>query len=94
MATVPVTGLELDTETMQRVREIASAQHISPEAVIYRAIELYIEPEDERRRLDEHTRASWGEYQRTGLHLTGEEVEAWMDKIIAGEDAELPECHL
>jgi predicted transcriptional regulator len=33
------------------------------------------------------------EYQRTGLHLTHEEVDAWLEKLQRGEDAQLPECH-
>lgn len=33
------------------------------------------------------------EYRRTGLHLRHDEVDAWLGKLEAGEDAELPECH-
>jgi len=32
-------------------------------------------------------------HQSTGLHLTHEEVEAWLDQREAGENASLPECH-
>lgn len=33
-------------------------------------------------------------YQSTGLHLTHEQVEAWLAKRESGENARLPECHL
>jgi hypothetical protein len=33
-------------------------------------------------------------YRSTGLHLTHEEVEAWLAKRESGENACLPECHL
>lgn len=41
----------------------------------------------------EEGRAAWEDYQRTGLHLSNEEVLDWMDKIIDGEDALMPKCH-
>lgn len=36
---------------------------------------------------------AWGDYGRTGLHLTLDEAHAWMAKLEAGEDAMLPSCH-
>ena len=38
--------------------------------------------------------AAWEEHQRTGLHLTNEEVLDWLVRTAAGEDVEMPECHL
>ncbi len=38
--------------------------------------------------------AAWQQYQETGLHLTMEEMDSWMAKPEAGEDAELPKCHV
>ena len=37
--------------------------------------------------------AAWADYQRTGLHVTEEEADAWLAKLEAGEDGEPPECH-
>jgi predicted transcriptional regulator len=37
--------------------------------------------------------ASWDDYQRTGLHVTTEEADAWLAKLEAGEDSEPPKCH-
>lgn len=37
---------------------------------------------------------AWAHYLETGLHLTGEEADAWLAKLEAGEDAEAPECHV
>lgn len=47
---------------------------------------------NEQLRLD--TLAAWNHYQTTGLYATGEEVDAWLTKLAAGEDAEVPECHV
>ena len=37
--------------------------------------------------------AAWKDYQSTGLHITGKEADAWMERLEAGEDADPPECH-
>lgn len=38
--------------------------------------------------------AGWDDYQRTGLHLTAAEADAWMARLESGHHAEAPECHL
>jgi predicted transcriptional regulator len=38
--------------------------------------------------------AAWAEYQATGLHAAAEEVDAWLARLEAGEDAEPPDCHV
>ena len=35
----------------------------------------------------------WVEYQRTGLHATGEEVFAWMDSWFNQDEKPVPEFH-
>jgi len=42
---------------------------------------------------DRHTLLSWQEYQQTGLHITLEELEAWMDTWGTSEEKGPPECH-
>jgi len=37
--------------------------------------------------------ASWEEYLATGLHLTGDEVCAWLDALREAPEAKMPECH-
>lgn len=53
-------------------------------------------PQEEKYRLEflAESVAAWEHYQATGLHLTGEEVDAWVDLLLEGKDAELPECHV
>ena len=35
----------------------------------------------------------WVEYQRTGLHSTGEEVFAWVESWFTKDEKTIPECH-
>jgi predicted transcriptional regulator len=54
----------------------------------------YLKQQDEHIVLEQGAQDSLSHYQRTGLHLTHEEVDAWLVEIEAGNfDAELPECH-
>jgi predicted transcriptional regulator len=93
MGETVTTTLTLDVELEKRLRTLAEAEASSPASLMERAISEYVGREEERRQLDEDADAAWRHYQETGLHLTFEEVEAWFEKIAAGEDAELPECH-
>lgn len=38
--------------------------------------------------------AAWNEFEATGLHVTGEEVEAWLVRLLNGEDSKPPVPHL
>jgi len=58
------------------------------------AIEDFVSREEKREAWRQEGIAAWEEYQRTGLHLTNDEVIEWMDKIIQGEKAPLPKCHI
>jgi predicted transcriptional regulator len=37
--------------------------------------------------------AAWADYEATGLHVTGEEVDTWLARLEAGEDVEAPQAH-
>jgi hypothetical protein len=37
---------------------------------------------------------AWEDYLRTGLHVTGAEVEIWLEQLEQGKDVEPPECHI
>ena len=49
--------------------------------------------EEERRAWYREGIESLREYRRTGLHLTGEEVDAWLDTWGDEELTEPPPCH-
>lgn len=48
---------------------------------------------DNREQFCQDAVSAWAEYQATGLHATAEEVDAWLARLEAGEDAEPPACH-
>jgi predicted transcriptional regulator len=48
--------------------------------------------EEKRKQLRQDTLAAWTDYQATGLHVTGEESDAWLAKLETSKLAVIPEC--
>ncbi len=57
------------------------------------AVEQYVDREEAREQFREDALAAWNECAATGQHATAEEVDAWLAKLEAGEEASPPECH-
>jgi predicted transcriptional regulator len=94
MPSTSTTSLKLDIEMKARVQRLADAQRRTSHWIMREAIDEYVSREEKRQSFRQDAQAAWEDYQRTGLHLTNEEVGDWLAKIEAGEDAELPECHV
>lgn len=88
-----VTSVKLDDELKGRVQHLAASRRRTPHWIMREAIAEYVEREEKRESFKREALEAWEDYQRTGLHLTGEEVDEWLAKLEAGEDAEMPACH-
>ncbi len=87
------TSLKLDREMKARVQRLAEARRRTSHWIMREAIEEYVSREEKRQSFIQDAQSAWEEFERTGLHLTGEEVDDWMTKLESGEDAPVPECH-
>ncbi|WP_407353717.1 CopG family ribbon-helix-helix protein [Luteimonas sp. R10] len=87
------TSIKLDDELKGRVQHLAESRRRSAHWIMREAIAQYVEREEKREAFKQDALHAWEEYQRTGLHLTLEEADAWLAKLEAGEDAEPPSCH-
>ena len=85
--------LDLDPKTQLRLERLAESRQQSPHLIMNAALLQYLEREEKSERLRQDTLDAWDEYQATGLHVTGEEVVAWLETW--GDENELPapECH-
>jgi len=88
------TSIKLDDTLKGRVRHLANVRRRSSHWIMREAIAQYVEREEKREAIKQDAIRAWEEYQRTGLHLTLEEADLWLAKLEAGEDAELPKCHV
>jgi predicted transcriptional regulator len=93
MAASSTTSLKLDETTKERVQRLASARRRSAHWLMREAIEQYVEREEKREEFRRDALAAWEEYQATGLHLTADEADEWLQRLEDGEDADAPECH-
>jgi len=58
------------------------------------AIHDYVDREEKREALKQDALRAWEVFQESRLHLPLEEADAWLEKLEAGEDVELPQCHV
>jgi predicted transcriptional regulator len=93
MPTQSDTSLRLDAATRSRLQRLAAARHHPADRLVREAIEQYLEREETRENVRRDVVNAWTEYQTTGQHLTAAEVDAWLVRLEAGEDAEPPSPH-
>lgn len=86
-------SVKLDDDLKNRIQHLADARHRSAHWIMCEAIRDYVEREEKREAFKQDAQQAWDTYQANGLHLSLEETDAWLAKLEAGEDAELPKCH-
>lgn len=93
MAATSTTSIKLDPDLKERLQRIADAQRRSAHWVMKEAISEYLEREEKREQFRQDALAALEDYETTGLHLTGDEVDEWLAKLEQGEQAEMPAWH-
>lgn len=88
------TTIKIPTRTKERIQTLASVRKRSPHALMLEALETYIEKEERREAWRQEGIRAYNEYQATGLHVTGEEADSWLEQLELGNDVEAPACHL
>ncbi|MCE7031164.1 ribbon-helix-helix protein, CopG family [Lysobacter sp. GX 14042] len=76
-----------------RVQRLAQARQRSSHWLMLEAVEQYVDREERREASRVTASKAWEDYQRTGLHVTAGEADAWMARLESGKDADPPECH-
>jgi len=86
------TSLKLDDELKGRVQHLAELRRRSSHWIMREAIAQYVEREEKREALRQQTLDAWDEFQATGLHVTGDEVEKWLSTWGTDDELSAPEC--
>jgi predicted transcriptional regulator len=94
MPSASTTSLKLDPAIKERIQHLAEARRRTSHWIMREAIEEYVSREEKRQSFLQDAQTAWEDYQLNGLHLTDNEIGEWIAKLEAGEDAELPECHV
>ena len=91
MKTQAGASVRIDSALHARVVSLAEARRRTPHALMVQAIESFVSREEQREALRMEARAAHEEYMRTGLHVTGEEADAWLAELEAGNDVDPPQ---
>lgn len=86
-------SVKMDDQMRDRIKNLANARHRTAHWVMREAITQYVEREEKREAFLRDTIQSWEDYQATGLHLTGDEVIAWLETWGTDNEMAAPECH-
>ncbi|WP_175690093.1 CopG family ribbon-helix-helix protein [Burkholderia anthina] len=87
------TSIKLDPTLQDRVRHLAEQRRRTPHWIMREAIAQYVAREEKRESFKQEAMQAWEDYQSTGQHVTHEEMDAYLEKLEAGEATEPPECH-
>ena len=87
-------SVKLPASLHARLARLAAARGRSAHSLMVQTIESSVPCGEKREAWRREGIVAWEEYQRTGFHLTGGEVMDWLARTAAGEDPEMPECHL
>jgi predicted transcriptional regulator len=90
-ATTPV-SIKLRADLKARVDAVAAATDRTAHKLMQDAIEAFVEREERDRALREEAMAIHEHYAMTGLHVSEERAETWLDQLEAGHDIEPPQC--
>jgi predicted transcriptional regulator len=87
------TSIKLDPEMKDRVQALATSRKRTAHWLMKEAIEQYVTREEKRASFRRDAELAWEDYQKTGLHLTGDEVIAWLKTWGTPDEKPMPECH-
>jgi predicted transcriptional regulator len=86
-------AIKIDEDTRNRVKRLAEARQRSSHWMMLEAIRQYVGREEKREAYRQDGIRAWNEHQATGLHVTGDEVIAWLDTWGEENEQAAPVCH-
>ena len=86
-------AVKIDKEIKRRLQDLAEVKKRSAHWLMREAITLYVERESKRESFRKDAIRAWEEYQETGLHVTGAEVQEWLETWGTDNKEDAPQCH-
>ena len=91
-ATAPAT-FELDDALRARILALAGRRKTAPLEIVREALAHLEREADEDEAFYQEALRAEEDYQKTGLHITGDEAIAWIKTWGTDHELEPPECH-
>lgn len=93
MTTITPMSLRLETELRERLNRIAQVHKRSAHALARDAVSRFVVEEEKKAAWNASCEASLNDYQQTGLHITHEALDTWLDTWGTPDEKPAPECH-
>jgi predicted transcriptional regulator len=83
-------GVKLDETTRQRLEALARIRDRSPHWLMCKAIETYLDREEQYEREKREDMERWEQYQLTGVAISHEKAAAWLENLAQGKVTSCP----
>jgi predicted transcriptional regulator len=90
--TAPV-SLKLAPAERERLAALAVARKRTPHYLMREAVSEYLGREEMRQSFRDEAARAWQDYKDTGLHVTQEEVDTWVDSLGTAKPKRRPKWH-
>ncbi|EGY28017.1 putative transcriptional regulator, partial [Candidatus Regiella insecticola 5.15] len=84
------TSIKLDDDLKSRIHHLADRQRRSAHWIMREAIRDYVEREEKHENFKQEALGSWAIYQKTGRHLSGDEVRVWLQTWVPIRNRDTP----
>jgi predicted transcriptional regulator len=86
-------SLKLGDEERSRLAVLAAARKRSSHYLMREAVREYLTREEARQSFRDEADKAWRDYEKTGLHATQAEVDAWVDSLGTRRPKRAPKWH-
>ncbi|MCX7217705.1 MAG: CopG family transcriptional regulator [Burkholderiales bacterium] len=86
-------SVKLDISDRERINVLASTKKRTAHYLMKEAIHEYIQREESRMNFINAAVASAKEFEETGLHITLDEMDSWMESWGTDNEKPMPICH-
>jgi len=86
-------SLKLGAGERERLAALATARKRTPHYLMREAVSEYLGREEMRQSFRDEAAHAWQDYKETGLHVTRDEVDTWIDSLGARKPKRRPKWH-
>ena len=87
------TSIKLQDGLKERIRTIAEREQRTANKLMNEAISQYVDRKERRAAYVAEVDERYREMRETGLRITQEEADKWLDALLRGENPPLPKPH-
>ena len=91
--TVPM-SLRVDPLIKDRLQIIAKRHKRSAHALAQEAVSIFVEKQEAKDKRNQEAMEAYNDYKTTGLHITHEELDTWLDTWGTENEQPAPQCHV